>query len=407
MLTIFICLFTYVEPGDTNIYAGMNSYIAQFSRYWETVYETSPSGFRTSQGCVDFIGWYMLYNAKTEADFNKTFSMRYRFHMLRHYDDTITQHRFEPTMRVVPNIYAHVVMVPFYHKTHNETGIGLSWRRGCTDWLGVYALVQRYDHNFSLMFINEGPDRTPYEKLPVKFEVDGRGETDWLRARFHGEFGTRSHQYLDWPDSAQYIWDRYKDSTGLWGRIEVQPVKGLWTGGRFMWERDRWLTTWRQWQDSVTYDSLYEYWVEPFVSYNPTERLMFEIAYRFWDVSRRMDTVDYYSDFDVFSSLICWQPVDWFVFEGGYQRSVRTRYNNDTTIREPWKGEPGQPQSRLIFDFEFRLKSGMMFSIKEGLEMDNFPRRLFRSPHNHTYVLLYMPLAVLKPETEKESIKVR
>ncbi|MBN2379565.1 hypothetical protein JXM67_07165 [candidate division WOR-3 bacterium] len=408
MIVILICMFSYSEPGDTNIYAGMNSYIAQFSRFWEAVYETSPSGFRTSQGCVDFTGWYTLYEAKTEADFNNTFSMRYRFHMLRNYDDTITQHRFEPTMRIAPNLYAHVVIVPFYQKPHNETGIGVSWRKGYTDWLALYALVQRYDHNFSMMFINEGPDRTPYEKLPVKFEVDARGETDWLRVRFHGEFGTKSHQYLDWPDSIYYVWDRYKDSTGSWGRVEVEPVDNLWLGGRFMLEQDRRYTTWRAWQDSVAYDSLLEYWVEPFIAFNPTEKVMFEIAYRFWDLDHRMDSVTYYSDFDILSTLISWQPVDWFLFEGGYQRSRRFRYNNDTTILEPWKGKAGQPQSRLIFNFEFRLKSGMMFTVKEGLEMDYFPRDLFRSPHNHTYVLLYMPLVLPdKDKSEKSRIRAR
>ena len=404
MFAVTLFILAYVQPGDTNIYAGMNSYLAQFSRFWEKTYEISPSGFRTSQGCVDFTGWYQLYEAKTEADFNKTFSMRYAFRMLRNYDDTITQHRFEPTMRLAPNLYAHVVMVPFYQKPHNETGIGVSWRKGNTDWLAFYAIVQRYDHNFSLMFIPEGPDNTPYKPLPYKFELDARGELDWLRVRLHGELGTRSHQYVNCPDSIQNVWDKYRDSSGAWGKIELRPLQPLWLGSRFSLELERSYTTWRAFTDSVTYDTIKESWFEPFVALYPSDRLMFEFAYRLWDVSRAMDTVTYRSDYDIFTSLISWQPVDFFVFEGGYQRSRRFRYNDDTLIMEPWKGDPGRPQSRLIFDFEFRFKSGMMFTIKEGLEMDRFPTQLFNSPHNHTYISLYMPLALPKKDESGDTI---
>lgn len=402
MIAILVSVLAYVQPGDTNVYAGMNSYIAQFSRHWEYVYETSPSGFRTSQGCVDMSGWYMIYQAKTEADFNRTFSMRYRFHMLRNYDDTITQHRFEPTMRLAPNLYAHVVIVPFYKKYHNESGVGIAWRKGYSNWFAVYGLAQRYDHNFSLMHTPEGPINDPYGKIPFKFEVDVRGELDWLRVRLHAELVTGSNQYLNWPDSMQYVWDRDRDSSGVWGRIEVRPITELWLGSRFLWERDRSQTLWPGWQDSVTYDTLHEYWFEPFLAFHPTPRITFEFAYRFWDVDHDMDTVSYYSDYDIFSSLISWQPVDWFLIEGGYQRSRRYRYNNDTLILEPWGGEPGAPQSRLLFNFEFRLKSGMMLTIKEGLEMDYFPRQLFRSPHNHTYILLHMPLAVLRSDKSED-----
>jgi hypothetical protein len=42
----------------------------------------------------------------------------------------------------------------------------------------------------------------------------------------------------------------------------------------------------------------------------------------------------------------------------------------------------------------------MMLTIKEGIEMDAYPRKTFYSPHNHTYVSLYLPLAILNKDKE-------
>lgn len=402
MMLILLGLLAYVEPGDTNIYGGMDANIAQYSHYWEYLYETSPSGFRTSQGCLDMAGWYQIYDVKTEADFTRTFSIRYRFHMLRYYADTITQHRFEPSLRIWKNLYAHLVIVPYYQKPDNETGLGLSWREGHRNWIAFYASLSQYDHNFSLMHTRPGPIRDPFSQIPYKFELDARGELDWLRVRLHGELVTRSSQYLDWPDSLWEVWERDHDSTGVWGRLEIRPVSNLWIGTRFNWERERTQTRWPG-RENVTADTLRDRWVEPFVSLYPSDRVELRLEYRIWDVNRDMDSVRYYSDLDVFSSLISWQPFDFMLFEGGYQRSRRYRYNDDTTILEPWKAEPGGPQSRLLFNLEFRFKSGAMLSLKEGLEMDRFPRELFRSPHNHTYVLLHLPLVLPRKKDPEPS----
>lgn len=397
MFLVIWGLFGYTQPGDTNVYAGMNTFIAQFSDYWEQQYESSKNGFRTSQGCVDLSGWYQLYELKAEAEFNKRFSMRYRFNMLRNYDDTITEHRFEPTMMVIPSLYTHLVITPYYKKNYNEAGAGISFRQEDRNWLAFYCLAQRFDHGFSLMYTKPGPDRDLFRRIPFKFEIDARGELEWLRARFHGELGTKANQYLDWPDSMQYVWDKIYDRSRAWGRLELRPFNGFWAGTRFEARLEREETTWPG-KNLVTFDTLRYLWLEPFVSFWPTARLELRGAYRFWDVSRKMDSVTYYSDYDILSTLLSWQATDFLLFEAGYQQSKRTRYNNDTTILEPWKGPPGYIQRRLLFALELRLKSGMMLSIKEGIEMNNFPVETFQHPHNHTYVSLYMPLSLLSKD---------
>lgn len=393
MYLFFLALICYELPGDTNIYAGMDYNISQFSRYWEWVYETSPSGFRTSQGCIDLEGWYMIYEAKTEAAFNDIFSLRYHFFMLRDYDEQATVHRFEPTMRLAGDFYAHLVVEPYMMKEEDEVGVGLSWRRKHTDWIAAYATMKYFDHNFALERTRPGPDRDPYRQIPFKFVIDARGEREWFRVRFHAELGTQANQYLDWPDSLIYVWDETRDTASAWGRLELQPVKNLWMGTRLGWRRRRSEMQWLG-LNAVTFDTLNSFWMEPFLSFFVTDRLELRAEYRFWDIHRDMDSVSYYNDSDIISTLASWQPLSWLLIEGGFQMSSRTRYNNDTTILEPWKGPPGKPQPRLLFNLELRFKSGMMLTIKEGLEMNRFPYGLFSSPHNHTFISLYMPLVL-------------
>ncbi len=393
MVAVFFCLFSYVQPSDTNVYGQVNANIAQFSRYWEYVYETSSSGFRTSQGCLDHSGWYQLYELKTQAKFTSNFSLRYSFQMLRHYEDTITDHRFEPTLRLYKNLYAHMLIIPYYKKYHNELGLGLSWRDENHNWLAVYGIAKKFDHNFSLIPFKPGPQRDPFERIPLELELDARYATDWLRFRLHADIDAPSHQYLDWPDSLWQVWEKDRDSSAAWTRLEVSPYKNIWLGARASWRRERTLTRWPA-RGEVYFDTLKNVWFEPFIAISPTQNLEFSFFYRLWDVSREMDSVTYYSDSDIFSCFARWQPLDYLVCETGYQRSKRERFNNGNPIGEPFRGRHGSVQSRLVFSLEFRLKSGIMFFIKEGLEMDRFPELTLRAPHNHTYVMIYMPLVL-------------
>ena len=399
MILILLELLGFAQPEDVSTYYGMDMNWAEFSCYWEQVYETSPHGFRTSQGSHDLKRWYQTYEAKTEVGFGRIFSLRYNLSVIYDFDVSIHEHRFEPTLRVAPELYLHLVMVPFYFKNQDEAGIGLAWRRGSTDWLALYGIVQNLEHNLSIYYVREGPERDPYRRVPFKLELDARVGIDWARLRLHGELGTRSNQYLDWPDSIQYVWDQDRDRSSAWGRLELKPAQNLWLGTRFGWRRDRSQTRWpgREGADTLTADTLRNFWVEPFISLYPTERFELRCQYRIWDTHRDMDSVSYYRDYDVLTALASWHPLPTLWFEAGYQRSWRYRYNNDTLIPEPYSGvHPGtHVQSRLVFNLEMRFESGFMFIIKEGLEMDFFPQGLFRSPHNHTNVAVYLPLGFI------------
>lgn len=409
MVTLIVAILGFSLASDTNIYGGMDANIIQFSRYWEEVYETSRSAFRTSQGCLDMTFWKVVYDGKFEAAFSPTFSLRYRFRMVGDYDEEFAEHRFEPAMKVWKDLYAHLVISPAFRKRDDEAGFGLAWRHGSTNWLALYGVAEAFDHNFALKYVSDGPSNDPFRRIPLKLELDARGELDWARVRLYSELGTQANQYLVWPDSSWEEWNRFFDKSLAWGRLELRPLTGLWLGSRFSWCRSRSETRWPA-QGQVIADTLTDLWFEPFISWYPRENLELRGEYRFWDTyrntrnthnTRDTDSLTYHRDWDILSTLVSWQPLPVLVVEGGYQYSCRYRYNYDTLISEPWSGR--HTQSRILLNLELRLKSGMMFTIKEGLEMDLFPRDLFRSPHNHTYVSLLVPFKAFPWSRENPS----
>lgn len=402
MGAILLLLLSFVQPEDASVLYGMDMSWAQFSRYWERMYETSLNAARTSQGSHDMERWHQRYQAKFEIPMAGRFSFRYRFKALYDYEASMHEHRLEPTMRIAPNFYLHWVLVPYYFKRENQTGLGFSWRNENFDWLSFYAIVQNFDNNLSKTYVSEGPEKYLYSRIPLRFEADARCDIDRVRLRLHAELGTLSSRFLDWPDSSWYYWEQDKDTSSAWGRVEINPLSGVWTGVRFSASRSRAETRWNE-QGIVTADTIRNRWITPFVSCSPTERLELLTECRLWRMNRDMDSVRYRRDFFVLSATANWNPVPWFVFGAGYQRSWRYRYNDEELIADPWFGRhPGRGEhSRLVFTGELRFKSGFTFVIKEGLEADYFPRDLFLlSPHEHTYVGFYAPLSFVPSSKE-------
>lgn len=402
---LLVSIISLVQPEDATSYYGLDMNWAMFSRDWEYAYETSRHGLRTAQGSHDLARWYQIYQGKTEISLTRWLSLRYRLYVLNDFETRIHEHRFEPNFRVAPEFYLHLVVVPNYLKNTDEFGLGMTWRRGNKHWLAIYGIVQNLEHNLSIYYVRPGPERAPYRQVPFKFELDARGELDWVRLRLHTELGTRASQYLDWPDSTWEVWEEERDSSSAWGRLEARPIKNLWLGARGSVNMER-AQTWWPGQEITTADTLRDFWVKPYISYSPTDRVEFLGEYQLWNTYRDTDSLQYKRTYRVFTASAVWHPHPVFWLHAGYQRSVRHRYHNDSLLAEPWSSihSGAHPQSRLMINVEFRFSSGFMLIIKEGLEMDYFPQDLFRSPHNHTYVQVYIPLnAVFDPEKTNDS----
>lgn len=406
MLLLILGLLTQPEPAEYEppdeyaIFYGMDMSWAQFSRSWEDNFDTSRSAFMSSQGSHDMRHWFQVHRLRMEVDFAEFFSLRYRIDA--HYDFEVAEHRhrIEPIINIGPHLRFHLMISPFWLKRFDQMGAGITLRSGNSNWISLYSVIEGFNHNNSMRHISPGPDRDPYDPAPYRFELDARGELPWLKARLHGELGTRSRQYLDWPDSTWYFWERDHDRSSAWGRIEVQPFNNLWAGSRFLWLRSRDQTVWPE-QDSAVADTVHDRWIAPFVSFSPTERLELYAEYRFWRLYRGFDSLSYRRNLDVVTFQINWQVFPFMQLQAGYQQSLQYRYVNDSLIAEPWTGR--HDHARLMLNAEFTSPSGLKIVVKEGLKMYDFPYALLRRFHAHTYVQFYIPLGSLFPQAEKES----
>ncbi len=407
MLTLLLTLLAYQPPDEYAILYGADMVWMQFSRYWEDCYDTSRSAYITAQGSHDMKHWYQNNRLKVELDFAKILSFRYRIDSKYDFEVAHHRHRVEPMLRIMPNSKAlhglrlHVFIAPLFQKKDDEMGAGISWTQdNRNNWIELHGVIEHFDHNNILRHIKQGPERNPYSKLPHRFELDARAKLPWLTARLHGELGTRSRQYLDWPDSTLEVWEKYTNRNMFTGRLELEPISGVCIGSRAYWHQQGSETRWRQ-KDSVFVDTLIEQWVSPYIAYSPTDRVELYIEHRFWDYYRNMDSLTYRRHFDVSTIQASWQPFDFMVFYAGYQYPWRERWVNDSIYPEPWGA--GNAWPRLMLNFEYRAPSGFKFVVKEGLRMWNFPTEIFRRFHAHTYVQIYLPLGIVEKVVEKPS----
>lgn len=400
MILLLLGLVGFEQPEDSAVYYGMDIQWVTFSRFWDDCYDTSLSAFRTAQGSHDMFYWRQYYEAKAEVGFARIMSIRYTVTAKNDLDTSYGRHRVDLGLEFLPHLSAHLFISPFYEKRYDEMGTGFLLRPNMQNWVYLYAVMQGFDHNNSMRHVAPGPNRDPYSTLPFRFELDGRGELSWIYARLHAELGTHSVQFLDWPDSAFYVWYRDNDRCSAWGTLELEPLSGLRLGSRFSLLRDRSLTRWPE-QDSLIADTLLDRWVEPYVSWSPTDRVELLLEHRVWRINRSMDSVTYRRDYNLTMGLVSWRPLDWLVLQTGVQNQGRYRFNNDTLIPEPWSGI--HERARLVFNAEMRFKSGFMFVIHEGIKLSFFPQETLRRPHNHLYVEIYIPLSSLTSSKSSES----
>lgn len=393
MFLILLGVLAYQPPDEFAILYGNDMAWTQFSRYWEDAYDTARSAFMTTQGSHDMKHWYQDHRAKMELDFAQVFTLRYRIDAKYDFEVAEHRHRVEPMIRIAPGVKLHAFIAPLFFKENDEVGGGISWtQEGRKNWIEFHTTIEHFDHNNILRHYGPGPERDPYSKIPLRFDLDARGQLPWVLARVHGELGTPSRQYLDWPDSTWEVWEKFSDHGSLWGRIEVRPVKNLWIGTRGYWNQERSETHWPE-QDSVFVDTLIDKWISPFISFTPTNRTELCLEHRIWSYYHNMDSLRYQRDYDITSFQAGWQPWDFMVVYTGYQYAWRNRFVNDSLIAEPWSGR--HDYSRLMFNFEYRAPSGFKFVVKEGLRMWKFPSEIFRRFHAHTFVQIYIPLDIV------------
>jgi hypothetical protein len=391
MIFLLLGVMAYNPPEDSVSYYGVDLVWWQFSRQWDEAYDTSLSAFRTAQGSYDMFYWYQHTEGKVELPCISFFSLRYVYEARFNFQEKVEYHRIEPTFRIFKDFYAHLMISPFYDKRYDEMGAGLSYRPSTHNWIYFYGIMQGFDHNNSMRNILPGPNKDPYGILPFRFEIDGRGELPWLRARLQAELGTHSRQYLDWPDSSYYVWYKDHDRSTISGSLEFQPLRDVWIGAKGAWLRERERTEWPD-QDSVIADTILNRWIQPYIFWQATNRINLIGQYRLECFEQGMDSLHYRRNLDVISFMTHWQPFDFLGIEAGYEKFWRYRFRDGDSIPEVWN--MSHTHARFIFNAELRFKSGVSFIVKEGIK-GNDPFDTFKRFHAHTSVHIYIPLAFI------------
>lgn len=374
MKLLFILSLFASEPEDRCEIYLLDMMWATFSPRWEVYYDSSLTAFRSMQGCLDLKRWYLLYQAKLRQALYRWFGMRYRYHRLQDYNDSLELHQVEPWFRLKEELHLHLMITPTFWKREIDLGAGLSWFQSGLNYLEGFLIIEDLFNNFSLKHTPPSPEREVYVegRYPYRFTLEGARGTPGLRAKLYLEWTTEAKMKLEDP-----LQPRTRRFSSWAGRVRVEG--GVWDrvivgcNAQF---RGRGETV--HFADSTTGDSLREFWVEPLLSYELTGDLRLQFRYRHTYKRRNLYTRRW-TGLDL---MLTHHPSSGVELGFGYQRSRREIRGIE---------DPLNLQSRAVISLELKLLNQIRFWIVEGIELDGFPKETLRRPHNHTYVALFIP----------------
>jgi hypothetical protein len=373
-LLLILSLLT-VEPEDQCEIYLLDMMWATFSPRWESAYDSSLTAFRSVQGCLDLKRWYILYQAKLRCLFYPGFGLRYRYHRLEDYNDSLELHRVEPWFRIREGLNLHLMITPKFWKRGDEIGTGLSWFKSDLDHLDLFFIIKDFDNNFALQHTPPGPEREVYRdhRYPYKFTIEGAKRLSRLNLRIYLELITEAKKVLEDPEAPR---TRYFSSQAGSARLEVQASEKIVLGGLGAYDH----RGERVYTDSITTDTLTEFLIEPFIGYEWSKASKIQARYRYThkrhnSYKRRWTGLD----------LMFYEELSPDIELGlGYQRGDR----KITGAEDPYN-----IQNRAVISLELKFLGQARLWIVEGIELDGFPKETFRHPHNHTYVALFIPFS--------------
>ncbi|MEO0216029.1 MAG: hypothetical protein ABIL70_01990 [candidate division WOR-3 bacterium] len=366
MLGLCHCLFASV-PEDSNCQYLLDKQIAHYFPSWEVAFDSSKNGFRTSQGCLDLLNWYIDLELRYEAYLSKILGVRYENHYLGDYGEHISNHYFQPFFQIKESQRLLLSITTHYYKGNDEIGIGYFLGRDYINYIECFLLVEDFDRNFSLQNTPDGPDKIIYKdlKYPVKFQ--GKFVKNWQGGRLTimAKLGTRYRlESTDIPFSYAEEGIKRKFYTRVWqdmGRLRIGWICDLKYQNR----------------STITGDALFkergiEIVTEPMVGYHLNEKL-FPLLYLTYNYKDFDDTIPYWRRGFAYLVDLEFHPGGNFVWHLGTQREfVYNSRNEDIRHR------------RINIGLEYRYRN-IWFYLVEAMEGD-FPTEKYM--HNHTYVQL-------------------
>jgi hypothetical protein len=369
----------FVVPEDSNCQDLLDYQLAHYFPAWEAHFDSSYNVFRTSQGCLDLLNWYIDLETRFEASLSSWLGLRYGNEFIGDYDRHINNHRFEPFFQIYPKLRIFFTITTHYYKGDNEIGLGYFIGADYLNYLELFVIADDFDRNFSLKDI-AGPEKVVYKHHPIM-----------LRTKFNRYWHT-GHLFLKFDLSNRYILQSDENDPGpvpfylergqhryLYTRL-WQDIGRLRLGMIFDLKKSTFLE-----QDliSVFNNDEQDIIIEPSISYTisrkwrPALHFSYNNKMQYDSLHTYFTGEDSLLDYerDVYAYLIDMEfnPGGNIIWHAGMQREFY--YNNQG--RE-------FTERRLLLGFEYRYKN-IWFYFVEAMEGD-FPTPKWL--HNHTYVQL-------------------
>ncbi len=374
---------TIIEPEDKCELYLLDMNIAKFLREWELAYDSISSAFRSSQGCLDLIKWYDVYEAKFIFPMYKNFGARYRYRRIDDYGINHYEHRIEPYLKL-NNLWLFLEIIPYFYKYSDEVGFGVGYIKNWLNYVEFFIGFKDFDRNFASRFTPPGPDLMVYYQIPFRFQLYISKINERLRLKIKHSFTTQGTRIYRNP--LNYRTEKF-DSLRGGIRLEVSPLENLWLGCMFQYAGERRIFYYFIPEKKIGYDTLFALYIEPFVEMGIGRGNRFLFEYTFFPKIHRTDTSSYVRDWKGMHIKYIRRVSKITTVWAGYQISWRKRVYNGVEVEDKFSKE-----SRLIFSVEFNFASGVKLIIHEGIEMDGPISWRLKHPHNHTYVSLFVPI---------------
>jgi len=171
-MSIILYFFFFCVPEDSNCQYLLDKQLAHYFPEWEARFDSLTFGFRTSQGCLDLLNWYISLDTKLEAELTDWFGLRYRNEYLADYGSHISNHRFEPYFRLWRNFKFLFTITTHYYKGEDEVGTGVFFGGDYLNFFELFVIAEDFDRNFSLKNHPAGAEKIIYKQHPIKVKMN-------------------------------------------------------------------------------------------------------------------------------------------------------------------------------------------------------------------------------------------
>ncbi|MEO0123116.1 MAG: hypothetical protein ABIL69_03840 [candidate division WOR-3 bacterium] len=365
-LTFGVCHFVFAyAPEDSNYQYLLDKQLAHYFQSWETAFDSTKNGMRTSQGCLDLLNWYINLELRYEAYLSKILGIRYQNRYIGDYDIHISNHYFQPFFQLKENTRLFLSITTHYYKGEDEIGIGYFRGYNYLNFFEFFLLVENFDRNFSLQDMTDGPDKIIYKGLNYPIKIKTIFNKKWSTGRFKAEIELGRRYQLESTDKpSTFREEGYRHTAFIrcWQDVGIFRI-GILNECKIYFKK----------KDNAGFEiseKIFDAMPELQITYLKSKKWIPNL-YLTYNYKNEIDTLHY--ERNVFAYLLDleYHPGGNFVWHFGTQRNF---YQNNQGIEIK--------ERRINVGLEYHFKN-VWFYLVEAMEGD-FPTPKYM--HNHTYL---------------------